>query len=978
MSAEIPQNRTLVDTSLSPKTDYLGTPQTVCSVVQHHEENQPSCQLPPVSESEAGFPSQSVNQEAFEEQQRSEMGRATCQPAQHIMSQRSPQENPGQNEKIILRLQLKQLQRVLQEQNTLLSLISPGQILSPTFLGQWQVQTPLSFSEADSLKPTGNLDAFKESSTKYSGAVENESEALATNNTNDVAPSAELRRLSPIKEESLEPAQEDCPLSPFGSRQGLPPNPEERPIRPGLRKEQKTFEDFVEEHLKTDQAILQHEIQTNAQIRGAEKRNFLRKGEGTSRISKGKDCSQKLQRRRSVSPQMKLSQQTMRPTEFHQKEIPNRSSPGLKGLENFCDQRSGVEDPLKKTFALQDDDLSSNNKGKVKALTANNNAATLKSKHSVGVLRNFGETNGSKPSGSALAQSKESVGFKKMNDHIVKIPEKNLTRKKNGFTTNYRLHSQSGYPSKEVNLTDEVMESLALSDSHNSTSSEDGPSSQSHQPLPHYRSRHTDHKDQSLDLSDGDYASDAPSETRFNEEHHTSNSMSSSSSFSSDSELKSLQESLANCSKKTDKRGTDSDFRQPSASELLTMEFPKVKVTPEDTTHGMGQEKPHTPIREEMGEHGFNGEDGCRPLLRPKKELHEPQDLRLQISSLKQQLMERESHWSQTHSLLQSHVEALTRENQELHSRLNVNKRSHQSAGSSALQSGSYSTFEQRREEPQRTHHVRSATPAFNKPFIHRTQQGNANGRSVTKANRLTECTDNSLRKNPALSIGRPQNNAMITQGGKGSLVYHHTDCNNTQMASQARKNKVREETRYPDGRVERLFWSGCRVITFRNGTKKEIGVDKSVTVTFFNGDVKRMLADGTVIYYYNDARTTHSTYPSGLEVVQFPNNQREKHHPDGTREISFPDGTVKILHSDGREESIFPDGTVVKISQHGEKVVEFTNGQREIHTSQYKRRMFPDGTVKTVYTNGRQETKFSSGRVRIKNNEGLVIMDKK
>ncbi len=68
------------------------------------------------------------------------------------------------------------------------------------------------------------------------------------------------------------------------------------------------------------------------------------------------------------------------------------------------------------------------------------------------------------------------------------------------------------------------------------------------------------------------------------------------------------------------------------------------------------------------------------------------QDLRLQISSLKQQLMERESHWSQAQSLLQSRVEALTRENQELHSRLNVNKRSHQSAGSSALQSGSYST----------------------------------------------------------------------------------------------------------------------------------------------------------------------------------------------------------------------------------------------------------------------------------------------
>ncbi|XP_048063495.1 uncharacterized protein si:ch211-140l13.3 isoform X7 [Megalobrama amblycephala] len=916
MSAEIPQNRTVVETSLSQKTNIF---QSVSSVVQHHEESQSNCQLPPMSESDPSFPSKSVSQEAFEEQRVSEMGRSACQPAQH-MSERSPQENPGQNE-LLLQRQVKQLQRVLQEQNALLSLISPGMILSPTFLAQGQAQTPQSSSEADSLNPTENLDAFKESSTKpsYSGQIENESEALATNNSN-----AELRCLSPIKEESSEPAQEDCPLSPFGLRQGLPPNPEERPIRPGLREEQKTFEEFVEEHLKTDHAVLQYENQVSTQITGAEKRNFLRKGEGTSRISKGKDSSQSVKRRCSISPQtmnIKPSQQSVRPTE----EMPNRSSPALKGVGDLSDQRSGLEDSLKRTVDLQEDNYSSNSKGKVKALTANiaNNAASLKSKHSEGVMRNYGKTNGSKPSGSAKAQSR-SVGFKKINDHIVKVNEKNR------LTKHYH---QSGHTSKEVNLTDEVMESLALSESNESTSSEDGPNSQPHSPFPHYLSRHTDHKDQSLDLSDGDYASDAPSETRFNEENRTSTPMSSSSSFSSDSELKSLEGSMANRSKKTEERGANSDFRPPSAPEPLTKTFPKVKVTPEDVTHGMEQEKPHTSIRSKMEEHDFNGEDGCRPLLRLKKELHEPQDLREQISSLKQQLMESESHWSQAHSLLQSRVDALTRENQELHNRLSTNKRSHQSAGSSAPQAGSYSAvrFEKSREEPQKTPHVRSATPAFNKPTIHKTQQIDANGRSVTKANRITECTASSLRKNSALSTDSPQNNGIISRGGKGSLFYHHTDCNDAQMASQARKNKVHEETHYPDGRI----------------------------------------------YYYCDAQTTHSTYPSGLEVVQFPNNQRETHHPDGTREISFPDGTVKILHSDGREESVFPDGTIVKISQHGEKMVEFTNGQREIHTSQYKRRMYPDGTVKTVYTNGRQETKFSSGRVRIKSNE-CIIMDKK
>lgn len=280
---------------------------------------------------------------------------------------------------------------------------------------------------------------------------------------------------------------------------------------------------------------------------------------------------------------IKPSQQSVRPTE----EMPNRSSPALKGVGDLSDQRSGLEDSLKRTIALQEDNYSSNNKGKVKALTANiaNNAASLKSKHSEGGMRNYGKTNGSKPSGSAQAQSRR-VGFKKINDHIVKVNEKNC------LTKHYR---QGGHTCKEVNLTDEVMESLALSESNDSTSSEDGPNSQPHSSFPHYLSRHTDHKDQSLELSDGDYASDAPSETQFNEENRTSTPMSSSSSFSSDSELKSLEESMANRSKKTEERGDNSDFRPPSAPETLT--FPKVKVTPEDVMHGMEQEKPHTSIR---------------------------------------------------------------------------------------------------------------------------------------------------------------------------------------------------------------------------------------------------------------------------------------------------------------------------------------------------------------------------------------------
>ena len=70
---------------------------------------------------------------------------------------------------------------------------------------------------------------------------------------------------------------------------------------------------------------------------------------------------------------------------------------------------------------------------------------------------------------------------------------------------------------------------------------------------------------------------------------------------------------------------------------------------------------------------------------------------------------------------------------------------------------------------------------------------------------------------------------------------------------------------------------------------------------------------------------------------LSFFSQQTEKHYPDGTKEISFPDHTIKYLFPNGTEESIFPDGTVIRLELSGQKVMEFPNGQREIHTPQYK-----------------------------------------
>ena len=50
---------------------------------------------------------------------------------------------------------------------------------------------------------------------------------------------------------------------------------------------------------------------------------------------------------------------------------------------------------------------------------------------------------------------------------------------------------------------------------------------------------------------------------------------------------------------------------------------------------------------------------------------------------------------------------------------------------------------------------------------------------------------------------------------------------------------------------IEKVTSDGSRVISFANGTRKEISADgKTVIVTFFNGDVKQIMPDQRVVGY--------------------------------------------------------------------------------------------------------------------------------
>ncbi|XP_015707679.1 centromere protein J-like [Coturnix japonica] len=369
-----------------------------------------------------------------------------------------------------------------------------------------------------------------------------------------------------------------------------------------------------------------------------------------------------------------------------------------------------------------------------------------------------------------------------------------------------------------------------------------------------------------------------------------------------------------------------------------------------------------------------------------KKERDEIQALKQQMAELQEDFKRKEAKWSTTHRRLKDQIDALVNENMELKEEVKIMEKFRLEAWKKVEAVGSKKKVENsgmtlKRTEPvcPQNRGLKSETGSLLPP----TQKcGKTNGKNYPEAK-------GKLLRGPASAPA----SAPAKDNSKSETVTTLEDSSKTFMDTSPDEalvsvppgpaftdsEEIQKEIAYPDGRVEKVLKNGCHLIFLPNGTWKKVGSDgKTVTITFFNGDVKQIMPDQTVIYYYADAKTTHTTYPDGLEVLQFSNGQIEKHYPDGKKEITFPDQTIKSLFTDGQEESIFPDGTIVRIQRDGSKTIEFNNGQRELHTSQFKRREYPDGTVKTVYSNGHQETKYVSGRIRVKDKDGNILMDTK
>ncbi|KER33742.1 hypothetical protein T265_00428 [Opisthorchis viverrini] len=182
-----------------------------------------------------------------------------------------------------------------------------------------------------------------------------------------------------------------------------------------------------------------------------------------------------------------------------------------------------------------------------------------------------------------------------------------------------------------------------------------------------------------------------------------------------------------------------------------------------------------------------------------------------------------------------------------------------------------------------------------------------------------------------------------------------------------AASGAVVRSVKHPDGSSEETYANGATVISYANGSVKEVFPDrKTVLVSLFNGDIKRTLPDGRVIYHYAGDGTVQITYPDGAEEINYADGRQEIIHPKSTQK-SQGENAVKLSGSELTSRRL----------PNGDREISLPNGQREVHSvTGIKCRIYPDGTTKTVFPDGRHETRYSSGRLRVKDAQGNLILD--
>merc|ERR1712196_130592 len=158
-------------------------------------------------------------------------------------------------------------------------------------------------------------------------------------------------------------------------------------------------------------------------------------------------------------------------------------------------------------------------------------------------------------------------------------------------------------------------------------------------------------------------------------------------------------------------------------------------------------------------------------------------------------------------------------------------------------------------------------------------------GRSSSRYSEIQEDDDD---YNHNFSYNDAQKNTIDNYAADGfNNTSRITNASST-MHSPPRTTKGFDIERTTPGRTEEILPNGNKIIRYSNGTVKELEPNGYSVVRFTNGDTKvnDPTQGGKVIYYYAEAKTTHTTLGDGTEIYKFSNNQVETHYPNGSKEI--------------------------------------------------------------------------------------------
>jgi centromere protein J len=143
--------------------------------------------------------------------------------------------------------------------------------------------------------------------------------------------------------------------------------------------------------------------------------------------------------------------------------------------------------------------------------------------------------------------------------------------------------------------------------------------------------------------------------------------------------------------------------------------------------------------------------------------------------------------------------------------------------------------------------------------------------------------------------IATPNKNTARNQPESAEKVFNNTfKCNDEvydmvfpPKYHSSNNGKILSSKSSQEGKVTKVYSNGKTEMLFANGVKRESFADGYTIIYFNNKDIKQTYPNGQVVYYFAEAKTTQTTFPDGLQVFKFPNNQLEKHYADGHKEIA-------------------------------------------------------------------------------------------